>query len=266
MEAAIEAAKTCPAAGSLADRRDASRVLPCDVRGRTAARPPRATVPRTRGRPPARVRVVRGVLPSYGRRGPCAVGRKRPQPRAARPRPQGRRRPPTSSRLAAACVIAGACLVACGCGGASAESEGASCSATIGVNRLPIPAASQVVQFLPDGRARGVSGVVLRSLPVSATAGLPARQSARVQSAVARIQGALKNELAITPASAIAEAWSRDGRAVIARLAPGNYLVTLRDGAARKVQLVGTGCWNFADAQFDAHGRAVARAVLAPGD
>jgi hypothetical protein len=103
-----------------------------------------------------------------------------------------------------------------GCGGGSAD-VGGECRATIGTNHLPIAASSQVVEFLPDGQAR-----------------LPARPSAKVQVDVAKIQGALKDEVASTPASAVAEAWRSDGRAVIARLIPGAYLVTLDGSTVRK--------------------------------
>jgi hypothetical protein len=157
------------------------------------------------------------------------------------------------------------CLATAGCGGSGAESGG-TCRATIGANRLPISASSQVVEFLPDGQARAVANVVLKALPVSAMAGIPPRPSITVQADVARLQGALEAEVARTPASAIAEVWRSDGRAVIARLISGAYLVTFQGRSVRKAQLVGTGCWNFADPQFDDRGRAVARAVLAPAD
>lgn len=111
-----------------------------------------------------------------------------------------------------------------------------------------------------------ITEVVLSSLPASATTGLPARPSKRVRADVAKLRGALTDAVSNTPVSAVAEVWRRDGRAVIARLTSGAYLVTLNGQSVRKTRLVGTGCWNFADPQFDEHGRAVARAVLAPAD
>jgi hypothetical protein len=185
----------------------------------------------------------------------------------ASPRP-GARPGRLPSRLASgltACLLIGACAATSGCIGGSGDSGGP-CSATIGVNRLAIPPSGRIVEFLPDGEVRGIASIALRQFPTSSTAGLPRRPSRKVQAAVAKLQATLKSELALTPASAIQEVWRGDGRAVIARLMPGSYYVTLAGQEVRKTEIAGTGCWNYGDPQFDGRGRAVARAVLAPGD
>jgi hypothetical protein len=157
------------------------------------------------------------------------------------------------------------CVLVLGSAGCAGSSSGQPCAATIGTNQLPIPAASRLVQFLPDGRVVGIANETLQQLPVSTSTGLPIRQSSHVRDAVAKLRNALAPGLSDNPGGVVQEVWRADGAAVIAR-ASGTAYAIIEHGSVRLASIQGTGCWNIAGPQFDRFGRAVARALLAPGD
>jgi hypothetical protein len=147
-----------------------------------------------------------------------------------------------------------------GCVGSSSRQARAG---TIGTNQLPIPAASRLVQFLPDGRVVGIANETLQQSPVSASTGLPIRQSSHVRDAVAKLWKAFAPGLSANPGGTVQEVWRADGAAVIARSSRSMAYAIIEHGSVRLANIQGTRCWNIADPQFDRFGRAVARAVLA---
>jgi hypothetical protein len=155
------------------------------------------------------------------------------------------------------------CELALGGAGCAGSSSGQTCAGTIGTNQLPIPAASRLVQFLPDGRVVGIANETLQQLPVSTSTGLPIRQSSHVRDAVAKLRNALAGGLSDNPGGTVQEVWRADGAAVIARSSRVSAYAMIEHGSVRLANIQGTGCWNIADPQFDRFGRAVARAELA---
>jgi hypothetical protein len=158
------------------------------------------------------------------------------------------------------------CLLGVVDAGCAGSSSGQACAGTtIGTNQLPLATTSRLVQFLPDGRVVGIAYEALRELPVSTSTGLPVRQSSHLRDAVAKMRTALAGRLSDVP-GIVQGVWRPDGAAVIARSSRGIAYATIERDAVRVADIQGTGCWNIADPQFDRFGRAVARAVLAPGD
>jgi hypothetical protein len=155
------------------------------------------------------------------------------------------------------------CVLVVGGAGCAGNSSGQACAGTIGTNQLPIAAASRLVQFLPDGWAVGIANETLQQLPVSASTGLPIRQSSHVGDTVAKLRKALAGGLSDNPGGTVEEVWRADGAAVIARSSRGMAYAMIEHGSVRLADIQGPGCWNIADPQFDRFGRAVARVVLA---